>query len=64
MSKDFNEFSVTRISRFVFYTIAAIAIYFAGVDLNSGYLKLAAAFFVVGGVLGIVRNLQRLSNRN
>lgn len=63
MSKDFNEFSVLKISRFVFYTIAAIAIYFAGIELNSGNLKLAAAFFVVGGVLGIIRNLQRLYNK-
>ena len=63
MSKDFNEFSVLRITRFVFYTLTAIAIYFAGVELNSNNLKLAAAFFVVAGVLGIVRNLQRLSNK-
>ena len=63
MSKDFNEFSVLRISRFVFYTLTAIAIYFAGAELNSSNLKLASAFFAVGGVLGIIRNLQRLSNK-
>ncbi len=61
MSKDFNEFSVLRISRFVFYTIAAIALYFASVELNSSNLKLAAMFFVIAGILGIIRNLQRLS---
>ncbi|MBC8322183.1 MAG: hypothetical protein H8E70_01285 [Candidatus Marinimicrobia bacterium] len=61
MRKDFNEFSLLRIIRFVFYTMTAIAIYFAGSELNSSNLKLAAMFFVIGGVLGIIRNLQRLS---
>ncbi|MFQ6678437.1 MAG: hypothetical protein ACE5D0_08955 [Fidelibacterota bacterium] len=63
MSKDFNDFSVVRISRFVFYTVAAIALYFASVELNSSNLKLAALFFIIGGILGIIRNLQRLSGK-
>ncbi len=62
MAKDFNEFSVLRIMRFVFYTLAAIAIYFAGTELGSRNLELAATFIAVGGILGIIRNLQRLSN--
>lgn len=62
MSRDFNEFSFLRVTRFVLYTLTAIAIYFAGVELNSSNLKLAALFLVTGGVLGIIRNLQRLTN--
>ncbi|MBT3478055.1 MAG: hypothetical protein HOA15_04030 [Candidatus Marinimicrobia bacterium] len=61
MTKDYNEFSFLRILRFVFYTLSAIAIYFAGTELNSNNLKLAAAFLVLSGLLGIIRNLQRLS---
>jgi len=45
MNRDFNEFSALRISRFVFYTISAIALYFAGAELESSNLKLAAAIF-------------------
>ena len=63
MSKDFNEFSMLRITRFVFYTLTAIAIYFAGAELNSSNLKLAATFFAIAGILGIIRNLQRLSGK-
>ncbi len=63
MNRDFNEFSALRISRFVFYTISAIALYFAGAELESSNLKLAAAFFVIAGVLGIIRSLQRLSGK-
>ncbi len=64
MNKDFNEFSFLRILRFVFYTLSAIATYFAGAELNSNNLKLAAIFLVVSGILGIIRNLQRLSNKS
>ncbi|NQV38119.1 MAG: hypothetical protein HQ509_08965 [Candidatus Marinimicrobia bacterium] len=63
MRKDFNEFSLLRIIRFIFYTLSAIAIYFAGIELNSSNLKLAAFFLVIAGILGIIRNLQRLSKK-
>ena len=63
MTRNFNEFSFLRVLRFVFYTLSAIAIYFAGTELNSNNLKLAATFLALSGILGIIRNLQRLSNK-
>ncbi|MBC8216469.1 MAG: hypothetical protein H8E64_08175 [Candidatus Marinimicrobia bacterium] len=60
MKKDFNEFSVLRITRFVLYTAAGISIYFAGHEIPSSNLRLAAIFLAIAGILGIIRNLMRL----
>ena len=61
MVKDINEFSALRLFRFVAYVMAGIALYLAGTELNSAYLKLAAIFMSIGGAIGVVRNLMRLS---
>jgi len=61
MVKDINEFSALRLFRFVAYVMAGIALYLAGTELNSANLKLAAIFMSIGGAIGVVRNLMRLS---
>ena len=61
MVKDINEFSALRLFRFVAYVMAGIALYMAGTELNSANLKLAAIFMSVGGTIGVVRNVMRLS---
>lgn len=63
MMKDINEFSLSRLFRFVFYTLAGIALYLAGVELESGNLRLASIFLGVGGLIGIVRNVIRLLSK-
>ena len=60
MIKDINEFSALRLFRFVAYVMAGIALYLAGLELNSANLKLAALFMSIGGAIGVVRNLMRL----
>ena len=60
MIKDINEFSALRLFRFVAYVMAGIALYLAGMELNSANLKLAALFMSIGGTIGVVRNLMRL----
>ena len=60
MLKDINEFSALRLFRFVAYVMAGIALYLAGMELNSANLKLAALFMSIGGTIGVVRNLMRL----
>ncbi len=60
MVKDFNEFSVLRLFRFVAYVMAGIALYLAGAELDSGNLRLAAVFVGLGGAIGVFRNLSRL----
>ncbi|MCH7574925.1 MAG: hypothetical protein IIA59_07345 [Candidatus Marinimicrobia bacterium] len=60
MIKDINEFSALRLFRFVAYVMAGIALYLAGLELNSANLKLAALFMSIGGTIGVVRNLMRL----
>ena len=57
--KDINEFNVMRLFRFVFYTLAGITLYLAGVELNSGNLQLAAVFLGFGALIGVVRNVMR-----
>jgi len=42
------------------YTAAGISIYFAGHELQSSNLRLAAIFLAVAGGIGIIRNLMRL----
>lgn len=61
MVKDINEFSALRLFRFIAYVMAGIALYLAGIELNSANLKLAAIFMSIGGAIGVVRNLMRLS---
>lgn len=60
MIKDINEFSALRLFRFVAYVMAGIALYLAGMELDSANLKLAALFMSLGGTIGVVRNLMRL----
>ena len=61
--KDINEFSLTRTFRFVAYILAGIALYLAGVELNSGNLRLASVFLGIGGLIGVVRNIIRFRSK-
>jgi len=63
MMKDINEFSLSRLFRFVSYALAGIALYLAGVELESSNLRLASIFLGIGGLIGVVRNVIRLRSK-